>query len=123
MLVAHGGVSTLGANAMSMTIGSPLIAYYLIWLPLKGKTPTWLSVFATAFVADLTTYVITTTQLALAFPDPVNGFWGSWLTFVGIFAITQIPLAVAEGILTVLIFNALQSNATAELKELGLEGI
>jgi cobalt/nickel transport system permease protein len=123
LLVAHGGISTLGANAMSMAIGGPLIAYFLIWLPLKGKTPTWLSVFATAFIADLATYLITTTQLALAFPDPVSGFTGSWLTFAVIFALTQIPLALAEGILTVLIFNALQSTATAELQELGLEGV
>lgn len=123
LLVAHGGFSTLGANAVSMAIGGPLIAYYLIWLPLRGRTPTWLSVFSTAAIADLTTYVITTTQLALAFPDPVSGFWGSWITFAGIFAVTQIPLAIAEGILTVLIFNALQSTASNELKELGLEGV
>jgi cobalt/nickel transport system permease protein len=123
LLVAHGGFSTLGANAVSMAIGGPLIAYYLFWLPLKGKTPTWLSVFVTAFVADLATYMITTAQLALAFPDPVSGSVGSWVTFAAIFAVTQIPLAIAEGILTVLIFNALQSTASNELKELGLEGV
>lgn len=123
LLVAHGGFSTLGANAMSMAIGGPLVAYYLIWLPLKGKTPTWLTVFAVAFVADVATYLITTTQLALAFPDPVSGFLGSWITFAAIFAVTQIPLGIAEGILTVLIFNALQSTASHELKELGLEGV
>ncbi len=123
LLVAHGGISTLGANAMSMAIGGPLVAYYLVWLPLRGKTPTWLSVFATAFVADVVTYLITTTQLALAFPDPVSGFWGSWATFAAIFAITQIPLGVAEGILTVLIFNALQTTATSEFRELGLERV
>ncbi len=123
LLVAHGGISTLGANAMSMAIGGPLTAYYLVWLPLKGKAPTWLSVFATAAVANLFTYIITTTQLALAFPDPVSGFMGSWLTFAAIFAVTQIPLAIAEGILIVLIFNALQSTAGHELKELGLEGV
>jgi len=121
--VAHGGISTLGANAISMAIGGPLVAYYLVWLPLKGKAPTWLTVFATAAVADLFTYMITTTQLALAFPDPVSGFAGSWLTFAGIFALTQIPLAIAEGILIVLIFNALQSTADNELRELGLEGV
>jgi len=123
LLLAHGGISTLGANAMSMAIGGPLIAYYLVWLPLKGRTPAWLSVFITAFVADLATYVITSTQLALAFPNPVSGFIGSWLTFMGIFAVTQIPLAIAEGILIVLIFNFLQTNATTELHELGLEGV
>ena len=123
LLLAHGGISTLGANAMSMAIGGPLIAYYLVWLPLRGKTPTWLSVFLVAFVADIATYLITTTQLALAFPDPVSGFIGSWLTFAAIFAVTQLPLGIAEGILTVLIFNALQSTAATELKELGLEGV
>lgn len=123
LLIAHGGISTLGANAVSMAIGGPLIAYYLFWLPLKGRTPTWVSVFITAFMADLGTYLITTSQLALAFPDPVSGFWGSWFTFATIFAVTQIPLAIAEGILVVLIFNALQSTANRELKELGLEGI
>ena len=123
LLVAHGGISTLGANAMSMAIGGPLVAYYLIWRPLRGKTPTWASVFLTAAAADMVTYLITSTQLALAFPDPISGFWGSWLTFAGIFAVTQIPLAIAEGILIVLIFNALQSTAGNELKELGLEGV
>lgn len=122
LFMAHGGLSTLGANAFSMAIGGPLVAYYLVWLPLKGNTPTWLTVFLTAFIADLFTYFITTTQLALAFPDSVSGFVGSWLTFATIFTITQIPLAVGEGILVVLIFNALQSTATTELRELGLEG-
>ena len=121
LLIAHGGLTTLGANAVSMAIGGPLIAYYGVWLLLRSRSPLWLSLFLTAFVADLATYIITTTQLALAFPDPVSGFRGSWITFAGIFAITQIPLAIAEGILTVLIFNALQSTASNELKELGLK--
>jgi len=123
LLLAHGGISTLGANSVSMAIGGPLIAYYLVWLPLKGRASVWVNAFLTAFIADLMTYVITSTQLALAFPNPQTGFWGSWLTFAGIFAVTQLPLAVAEGILIVLIFNFLQNNAETELKELGLESI
>ena len=107
---------------MSMAIGGPLIAYG-VWLLLRGKVPTYVNVFITAFVADLATYVITTTQLALAFPDPVSGFMGSWLTFAAIFAVTQIPLAMAEGILTVLIFNALQTSATTEMRALGLQEV
>lgn len=123
LLVAHGGFSTLGANAMSMAIGGPLIAYYLIWLPLRGILPVWASVFLTAFVADLSTYIITTTQLALAFPDPTSGFIGSWLTFAMIFAVTQIPLAIGEGILTVMIVNALRSTAQTEMQALGVKGV
>lgn len=121
LLVAHGGISTLGANAMSMAIGGPLIAYFLVWRPLHGRASINVTVFLTAFMADLVTYLITTTQLALAFPDPVSGILGSWLTFAAIFAVTQIPLAIAEGILTVLIFNTLQVNAAPELQQLGVQ--
>lgn len=119
LLVAHGGITTLGANAFSMAIGGPLVAYYLIWKPLQN-TPLYVRVFLTAFVADLATYLITTTQLSLAFPDPTSGFVGSWLTFAGIFAITQIPLAIGEGILTVLIYNALLSSGGEEVAQLGV---
>jgi len=121
--VAHGGITTLGANAVSMAIGGPVIAYFLIWRPLRGKVSTNVVIFLTAFIADLATYLITTTQLALAFPDPVSGLMGSWLTFASIFALTQIPLAIAEGILTVMIFNALQVNAPNELQQLGLQEV
>ena len=119
LLVAHGGLTTLGANAFSMAIGGPLIAYYLVWKPLQN-TPLYVRVFLTAFVADMATYLITTTQLSLAFPDPTSGFVGSWLTFASIFAVTQIPLAIGEGILTVLIYNALLSSGGEEVVQLGV---
>ena len=67
--------------------------------------------------------MVTATQLALAFPDPLGGFAASWLKFAGIFAVTQIPLAISEGILVVLIYNALQSTAQVELQELGLQEV
>jgi cobalt/nickel transport system permease protein len=114
LLLAHGGLSTLGANAVSMAIGAPLIAYYAIWKPLAAA-PTPVRVFLTAFVADLAAYVITSTQLALAFPDPVSGFVGSWVKFASIFAITQLPLAIAEGLLTMLVVNALQQSTESDL--------
>ena len=59
-------------------------------------------------------------QLALAYPDAGGGFAASFARFGAIFAVTQIPLAISEGILTVLIFNALQANAQTELQSLGV---
>ena len=53
------------------------------------------------------TYVTTSVQLALAFPDPIGGFIASLTKFLGIFAITQLPLAIIEGILTVLVINTI----------------
>jgi cobalt/nickel transport system permease protein len=107
---------------MSMAIGGPLLGI-VVWQLLRKHTPMWFSVFVTVFVTDLFTYVITSTQLALAFPDPVGGFGASWVKFAAIFAVTQIPLAISEGIMGVLVFKALESTAQEEFKQLGLEGI
>jgi cobalt/nickel transport system permease protein len=119
LLLAHGGLTTLGANAVSMAIAGPLVAWG-IWSGLKGRAPVWLAVFLAAALADLATYVVTSVQLALAYPDAVGGFTASFVKFGTIFAVTQIPLAISEGILTVLIFNALQTNAESELSSLGV---
>lgn len=119
LLLAHGGLTTLGANTVSMAIVGPLIAWG-IWKGLKGKMPESWVIFLAAALADLLTYVTTSVQLVLAYPDPVGGFMASFVKFGGIFAITQIPLAISEGILTVLIFKALRSTASAELKTLGV---
>ncbi len=119
LLLAHGGLTTLGANAVSMAIVGPLVAWG-IWRGLKGRAPIWLAVFLAAALADLATYVVTSMQLALAYPDPIGGIVASFVKFGTIFAVTQIPLAISEGLLTVLIFNALQANAEPELTRLGV---
>lgn len=119
LLLAHGGLTTLGANAVSMAIVGPLVAWG-IWQGLKGRAPIWLTVFLAAALADLATYVVTSAQLALAYPDAIGGTAASFAKFGTIFAVTQIPLAISEGILTVLIFNALQTNAEPELTSLGV---
>ena len=56
----------------------------------------------------------------MAFPDPVGGFAASFVKFAGIFAVTQIPLAISEGLLIVLIFNALARFNPAELRAMKL---
>ena len=120
LLLAHGGLTTLGANTVSMAIVGPLVAW-LLWKGLSGKMPTGWVVFLAAACADLITYVVTATQLALAYPDPVGGFFASFSKFLVVFAVTQIPLAISEGLLTVLIYNALRANAPAELEALSVE--
>jgi cobalt/nickel transport system permease protein len=119
LLLAHGGLTTLGANAFSMAIAGPFAAYWIYHLVTKsGKQR--LAIFLAAALADLLTYTITSVQLALAFPAPVGGFIASFLKFAGIFAITQVPLAISEGLLTVLVWNWLQSYTPQELELLKL---
>jgi cobalt/nickel transport system permease protein len=64
--------------------------------------------------------VTTSLQLALAFPDASSGFAGAAVKFLGVFAVTQIPLAIGEGLLGVLLFRVLTVNARPELERLGV---
>jgi cobalt/nickel transport system permease protein len=116
LLLAHGGITTLGANAFSMAVVAPIISY----LVYKGATKVGLSfsvaVFLAATLGDLGTYVVTSFQLALAFPSEVGGMMASFAKFSSIFAITQIPLAISEGLLTVIIMNVLTKYNLQALK-------
>lgn len=118
LLLAHGGITTLGANTFSMAVAGPMAAYGIYMLVRKLKGPQWLGVFLGATAGDILTYIVTATQLALAFPAETGGVLASWLKFMGIFAITQIPLAISEGILTVIMFNAIAAYGKNELKSL-----
>ncbi len=118
LLLAHGGVTTLGANVFSMAVVGPFVAYgvFRSVRALGGRLG--VAVFSAAMVGNLSTYVTTATQLALAFPDPVGGFGGAFAKFVGIFAFTQVPLAVIEGLITVVAVNLLSAYSRPELVQL-----
>ena len=104
-LLAHGGITTLGANVFSMGIMGPIVAWIIWAICKKVRVPTQAGVFLAVSLSDLVTYITTSFQLALAFPS--TGFTNAFLKFAGVFAVTQIPLAIAEGILAVFIFEFL----------------
>ena len=110
LLLAHGGITTLGANTFSMAIAGPIVS----WLVFKGlkkvNVSTAVCVFFAAALGDLATYVVTSLQLGVIF--------GGFVKFLGVFALTQVPLAIAEGLLTVVIFNILEKYSKTELQEL-----
>src|SRR5665648_620111 len=116
LLLAHGGITTLGANTFSMGIVGPFVSYGIYKGTKKLGAPLWLSVFLAATLGDLMTYVTTALQLGLAFPAATGGVIASSLKFMSIFAFTQIPLAISEGILTVMVINVLSSYSLKELQ-------
>jgi cobalt/nickel transport system permease protein len=118
LLLAHGGLTTLGANIFSMAVVGPFVAYGIY--NLFKNTNQKVALFLAAALADLLTYIVTSIQLALAFPAASGGFWTAFLKFMGIFAITQVPLAITEGLLTLLVWNWLQEYNQEELKTLKL---
>ncbi|WP_305822272.1 energy-coupling factor ABC transporter permease [Massilia brevitalea] len=118
LLLAHGGLTTLGANVFSMAIVGPFVAYGVFRAAAGVGASRSVAVFLAACLGDLATYVVTSIQLAWAFPDVVGGFGASFVKFVGIFGLTQVPIAISEGLLTVLVVNAMARFNAHELRAL-----
>lgn len=120
LLLAHGGLTTLGANGFSMAVVGPWVAYMVYHGVMRVSRRQRLAVFWAAVLADWVTYVVTSAQLALAFPAAEGGFGIAFVKFAGIFALTQVPLAVSEALLTVVVWNWLQTYSRPELTSLAL---
>ncbi|MCI9196700.1 MAG: energy-coupling factor ABC transporter permease [Lachnospiraceae bacterium] len=119
ILLAHGGLTTLGANTFSMAIAGPFLSFAVYQICLKLKVNRKVSIFLAAMLGDVFTYCVTSIQLAMAYPSESGGIAASAVKFLGVFAPTQLPLAVIEGILTVIIVIGLETYAMPELKSIG----
>lgn len=110
LFLAHGGLTTLGANGFSMAVVGPFVGYFVYKLALSLKVNKKVAIFLCAFIADLATYLTTSLQLALAFPDSQSGVIGAAAKFMGVFMATQIPIAVIEGLLSVVLYNLITAS-------------
>jgi cobalt/nickel transport system permease protein len=105
LFLAHGGLSVLGANIVSMGIVGPLAGYGVYRALRDTRVNMYLTVFLVCAFADLFTYFTTSLELALAYPAEVGGIASSFILFMSIFAITQIPLAIVEAVVLTLVFK------------------
>jgi cobalt/nickel transport system permease protein len=88
-----------------MGIVGPIVGFLIYKVSMRSELNLYLAVFLTAMFADIATYLMTSIQLALAFPAASGGIIVSFKAFAAIFAITQIPLAIVEGAVTALMFK------------------
>ena len=107
VLLAHGGLTTLGANTFSMAIAGPLVSFGIYKLCTHTKMNRRAGIFLAALAGDLL---------------EAGGVAASAVKFLGVFAPTQLPLAVIEGILTVVIVIGLETYAKPELRAIGFFG-
>jgi len=105
LFLAHGGLSVLGANIVSMGIVGPIAGWGVYRVLRDTPVNMYLTVFLACAFADLFTYFTTSLELALAYPAEVGGIGSSFVVFMGIFALTQVPLAIVEAIVLVLVFK------------------
>ena len=95
-----------------------MVSFGIYKLCQKLKLNKYITVFLAAFLGDLFTYCVTAVQLALAHHanTTIMGAMGKFMT---VFAPTQVPLAVIEGLITCMIIMALETYAKPELRAIG----
>jgi cobalt/nickel transport system permease protein len=109
LFFAHGGITTWGANILSMAVAGSFAGYGTFRLSQRLGLGLGPAAGLAGIVGDLVTYGVTSLQLALALHgnEPVPVVWAT--AFVS-FLPTQVPLAIAEGLFTagVVVFVARQ---------------
>ena len=115
LFLAHGGVSTIGANCWALGVVGPWVTWAVWHFARRWKISEAIGVALAAGLGDLATYLATSTQLALAYPDHAGGVMGAFVAFAGVFAITQVPIAIAEGALTAIAYRSLQGTRPVRL--------
>lgn len=122
LFLAHGGLTTLGANAFSMAIVGSLVAWGIHRAAKFLQAPDGVAWFLAASLSDLATYVAASFQLGFAFPAATGGVAASTVKFLLIFVPTQLPLAISEGLLTVFVVGLLRSHLGNDHRFQALKG-
>lgn len=99
LFLAHGGLSTLGANIVSMGVAGSFAAY-LVFIGLRRlHMPVILAGFLAGIFADWGTYLATAAELALGIKGEA-AFLPLFTKITLAFIPTQLPLGILEGAMT-----------------------
>lgn len=99
IFLAHGGLSTWGANIMSMGVIGSLTGYLTFRMLRSVKMNMAVSAFVAGLLADWATYMMTSVELATGIrgeADFIPLFWKILVAFIP----TQLPLGILEGAMT-----------------------
>ncbi|MDT3699442.1 MAG: energy-coupling factor ABC transporter permease [Thermincola sp.] len=101
LFFAHGGITTLGANVMAQGVIGSLAGYAIFRLGRKSGLSLGFAAGAAGFIGDLAVYSASALELALGMPG-VHSMTTSkaFVTFLGLYIPTQLPLAILEGLVT-----------------------
>lgn len=99
LFLAHGGITTWGADIVSMGVAGSFAAFLIFKLLRKIKAPLFVCGFAAGLFADWATYTMTSFELALALHG-TESFSTLFKTILIAFVPTQLPLGIFEGFIT-----------------------
>ena len=119
LFLAHGGLTTWGANILSMGVGGSIAGYFTFMTLRSIRIPIVAAAFLSGMCADWATYAITAAELA-------SGIRGSepfvplFLKILIAFMPTQLPLGILEGAMTAGIVVLLSKRRPDILIKMGL---
>ncbi|RMF89073.1 MAG: energy-coupling factor ABC transporter permease [Planctomycetota bacterium] len=99
MFLAHGGLTTLGANILTMGVCGAFAGYAVFRIAQRCRMPDSVAAFLAGVVSDWATYAATALVLAVSLRGDsawLPMFWAVLVAFIP----TQLPLGILEGFLS-----------------------
>lgn len=109
LFLAHGGLSTLGADIFSMGVAGAFVGYGIFKLCLRLKVPVFAAAFLAGVFSDWATYTLTSIELSTALHS-TGSLAAMFITILIAFLPTQIPLGIFEGFLSAGAYNFVTSR-------------
>jgi cobalt/nickel transport system permease protein len=117
LFLSHGGLTTLGANIVSMGVVGAFSGYAIFRVARCFEVPVLPAAFAAGLISDWMTYAMTSFELASA----LHGTGSLIRMFVAIaiaFIPTQLPLGILEGVITAGVYRFISSRRPSLLESL-----
>jgi cobalt/nickel transport system permease protein len=99
LFLAHGGITTFGADVLSMGIAGSFAGYAAFRLGRRAGLSLWAAAFLAGVLSDWATYATTALEIALGLHGDRSAL-SLFLTVGAAFMPTQLPLGILEVFLT-----------------------
>jgi cobalt/nickel transport system permease protein len=120
LFLSHGGLTTLGANIVSMGVVGALVGWSVFWLARRLGLPAWGAAFLAGMLSDWATYAATSFELASALHG--TGSMLNLFAAIGVsFLPTQLPLGIFEGVVAAGVYTFIAARRPSLLHCLGVE--
>ena len=122
LFLSHGGLTTLGANIVSMGVVGSLVGWSVFKVTRRLGLAPWGAAFLAGMLSDWATYAATSFELASALHG--TGSLLQLFTAIGLsFLPTQLPLGIGEGIVAAGVYTFIASRRPSLLHCLGVEPV
>ncbi len=109
LFLAHGGLTTLGANIFSMGVVGSFVGYGAFVASRRLGAPLAIAAFLAGLLSDWATYAMTSASLAAALSFNTS-FYTMFATIALAFVPTQLPLGILEGLVSAGAYNFINSR-------------